>query len=132
VKILQWILPSVHRTQRVLFSCACLHTNSNAHLAEFCHFHKTLNGSVFFRALIALARCPPRRVSFSLRAYALAQCPPGRAFQNPQRLCFSFQISAEFFLQHLVLTLNAHLVEPYRTPKRLCLQLCLLPHSLTS
>jgi hypothetical protein len=35
VKILQWILPLNSRTQRVLFSCACLHTDSNAHLAKY-------------------------------------------------------------------------------------------------
>jgi hypothetical protein len=55
---------------------------------------------------------------------APAQCPPGRASQNSSKLLS--ELTTEFLLQCTTMPmLNAHWAEPYRTPKRFCLQLCL-------
>jgi hypothetical protein len=45
---------------------------------------------------------------------------------------FFFKLSAEFFLQHLVLMLNAHLAELYRTYNKVLSATVFQLHSLTS
>jgi hypothetical protein len=122
------------RTQREFSSLLCLLAHFlDALLAEYLLlFHRTLNSSVSFTcapmhsldALLAelsessviLPLLNSQLSSFLCALLALAQCPPGRAFIESLVIMPSvFKLSAEFFLQHLVLTLNAHSAELYRT-----------------
>jgi hypothetical protein len=116
VKILQWNLPSSHRTQRVLFSSVHVYT---------------------------LTRRPPGRVSppqnvqqFCL-LYPVPLCTCSMpTWQSSQNL----SDSSSFFDSQQSPSSNAPQSmcsmptwqSLYRTPKRFCLQLCLPPHSLAS
>jgi hypothetical protein len=89
-----------YRTQRVLFSCACLHTNSNALLAEYLlPEHSTVLSSCapctcsmptwqsFTESSVILILLSELTTEFSLCApLAPAQCPLGRASQNSSEL----------------------------------------------
>jgi hypothetical protein len=98
---------SNHRTQRVLFSCACMHTESNALLVEYLLTEHSLV------------------LHSSVHLLALAQCPPSRALRIVSDFGSSLnsqQISSQCTTMHM---LNAHLAELHRTPQSFCLQLCL-------
>jgi hypothetical protein len=102
------------RTQRVLFSCACLHTNSMPTWQSF-PFQRMFSCYVFFP-------CAPMH---SLNAH-LAELSESSMILS---LLNSQQSSSSVHSLHL---LNAHLEELYRIHNRILSATVSLPHSLAS
>jgi hypothetical protein len=122
------------RTQREFSSLPCLLAHFlDALLVEYLLlFHRTLNSFVSltcapmhsFDALLVelsessviLPLLSSQLSSFLCALLAVSQCPPGRAFTEALVILPSvFKLSAELFPQHLVLKLNAHSGELYKT-----------------
>jgi hypothetical protein len=126
----------------------CLPAHSlNAHLAEI-PFHRTFNSFVFSfcapihpldahlaelsESSMILFLLNSQHISSSVHSLHLLNAHLAELHRILSDSVFFFKLSVEFFQLHLVPVLNSHLAEPYITPKRFCLQLCLLPHSLSS
>jgi hypothetical protein len=116
VKILSGLFLQMVELKRVLFPFYVVCTLIRCLLAEF-PFHRMFSSSV----------------SFVLCTYAPAQCPLGRALRILNDFIFSLLNSQQSSSNcTLCLCSMPTWQSLYRTPKRLYLQLCLLPHSLAS
>jgi hypothetical protein len=112
VKILQWTLPSQHRTQRVLFSLCLSAHFLDALLAEYllhCSPQNTCS-MPSNRILSDSGLLNSHRVPSSVHLLNAHLAELLRILSDSGLL----ELSTEFFLQHLVLMLNAHLAELYR------------------
>jgi hypothetical protein len=148
VKILPWTLPSNGRTQRVLCSPVPACTLSQCPPSRV--FSSTECSAVLGSSLMHLCtRSMPSWKSFSessmilvfseLTAEFLPLCTPAHTlnahlaepYKTPHSFCL-LQLSTEFFIQHLMLMLNAHLAELHRTYSQVLSAIVFQLHSLAS